>query len=86
MKKRLYLIKWVDSYQDTMNVWTGIKMIKPPKNMICLSVGWIEKETKDNITIIPHISCVNFKKSERSGTGMMTIPVVSVLERIKLEY
>ena len=52
--------------------------------MICLSVGWIEKETKDNITIIPHIAGVNFKKSARYGTGVMTIPTVAIIKKTKL--
>jgi hypothetical protein len=84
MKKNLYLIKWLDCYGDPSNAWTKIKSIKSPKNMICLSVGWIKKETKDNITIVPHVSGVNFKRSKRYGTGIITIPTIAILERIKL--
>jgi len=84
MKKRLYLIKWVDSYQESTCVWGKIKSIKYPQSMICMSVGWIEKETKDNITIVPHVSGVNLKKSMRYGTGVMTIPTLAILERTKL--
>ena len=78
------MIKWVDSYSDPTVSWHRIKDIESPENMICLSAGWIEKETKDNITIVPHVSGINFKKSKRYGSGIMTIPIVSILERIKL--
>ena len=58
--------------------------MEKPRDVVCVSVGWIEKETKDHILIIPHISDITNKKSEGHACGAMTIPKVAILERIKL--
>jgi len=82
--KKLYLIYWVDSHMPTISTWSGIKGIEEPENAICISVGWIHKETKRSVIIIPHISGINWDKSERSGVGYITIPTSSILERVNL--
>ena len=58
--KKLYMIKWVDSYTLGEH-WQHIEDLEKPINLVCISVGWIEKETKNNIVIIPHISDINSK-------------------------
>ena len=82
--KKLYLIKWLDSYMHP-SWWEDRDKIKNPVNMVCASVGWIEKETKDNITILPHISNITDKNYKGQGCGIMTIPKASILERIKIK-
>ena len=83
--KKLYIIKWIDSY-NTTTAWELISEMGKPQSMICISVGWIEKETKNNIVIIPHISDINNKKSKGNGCGAMTIPKSAILKRVKLKY
>jgi hypothetical protein len=80
--KKLYIIKWIDSY-TLGDYWQSIEDLDKPIDHVCISVGWIEKETKNNIVIIPHISDIN-SKGKGMGCGIMTIPKVSILERIKV--
>jgi hypothetical protein len=81
---KLHIIKWIDSY-NAPGVWEEISEMQEPKSMICVSVGWIEKETKDNIIIIPHISDIDNKENKGHACGAMTIPKVAILKRIKLK-
>ena len=83
--KKLYIIKWIDSY-NAPGVWESISEMQEPENMICVSVGWIEKETNDNIVIIPHISDVNNKENKGHACGAMIIPKAAILKRINLKY
>jgi len=83
--KKLYIIEWIDSY-NVSGTWELISEIQEPENMICVSVGWIEKETKDNIVIIPHIADVNNKETKGHAFGVMTIPKVAILNRVNLKY
>ncbi len=82
---KLYLIKWIDSY-NAPGVWESISEMQNPENMICVSVGWIEIDTHDNMIIIPHISDVENNENKGHGCGTMTIPKVAILIRIKLKY
>jgi len=83
-KNNLYIVKWIDSC-NSPNFWEPISKMKDPKSMVCASVGWIVKETSENIIIVPHISDINNKNSEGDSCGGMTIPKVAILERIKLK-
>ncbi len=83
--KKLYIIKWIDSYNGP-SIWESISEMENPKSMICISVGWIEKETKDNIVIIPHISDINNKEDKGHSCGAMIIPTIAILKRINLKY
>ena len=80
----LYIIKWIDSY-NSFDVWAPISEMEELRNMICVSVGWIEKETNDNIIVIPHISDIENKKNKGYACGAMIIPKVAILKRIKLK-
>ncbi len=82
----LYIIEWIDSYKPFDSTWEYIKDIEEPVVMVCVSVGWIEKETKDNILIIPHISDVTNKDDKGHGSGAMVIPEVAILKKTKLKY
>ena len=86
MKKRLYLIEWIDSYGDRSNQWFELDNIQSPQKVICLSVGWIEKESKHGITIVSHISGVKDKKSDRYGTGILTIPTKAIIRKVNLPF
>ena len=81
----LYLVKWIDSYNSPSS-WEYIDEMSEPDNMICVSVGWIEKETEENITIIPHLADIYNKESKGCGVGWMVIPKVAILERKKIKY
>jgi nicotinic acid mononucleotide adenylyltransferase len=59
---KLYLITWLDSYNG-FEKWEIIDEIHEPTKMVCYSVGWITKETKDRIMIIPHITDVEKRKT-----------------------
>ena len=83
--KKLYIIKWIDSY-NSPSTWEKISEMQKPQSMICISVGWIEKESKTNIIIIPHISDIDNKENKGHGCGSMTIPKSAILKRSKLKY
>ena len=84
-KTKLFFIEWVDSY-DTEVTWEFIKNLNPPKRLLCYSVGWILSENKDGITIAPHISDVNDKKTLGACSGHITIPKVAIIKRIELKF
>jgi len=82
---KLCLIEWMDPYTFS-DKWESISEMPNLKNTICVSVGWIMKETKDNILIIPHISDIGNKNSLGTGCGAMVIPKLSIVKRKKLKY
>jgi len=82
---KLHIIKWIDSH-NAPGIWELISEMPEPENMVCISVGWIEKETKDNIVIIPHISDINNKENKGHACGAMTIPKLAILKRKKIKY
>jgi len=84
--KNLYIVTWIDSQSPVTNRWEDIEDMLEPKNMICISVGWIEKETKDNIVIMPHISDIYDKEEKGHACGLMTIPKVAILKRVNIKY
>ncbi|MDD5006461.1 MAG: hypothetical protein PHS33_08210 [Candidatus Omnitrophica bacterium] len=82
-KHKLTLIEWEDSY-STDDKWKSVSAMPKPKRMICVSVGWIIKETKNNILIIPHLSDIKNKKSSGTAFGEMVIPKSSIRKRKEL--
>ncbi|MDD5353321.1 MAG: hypothetical protein PHS93_09195 [Candidatus Omnitrophica bacterium] len=83
-KHKLTLIEWEDSY-STDDKWKSVSAMPKPKRMICVSVGWIIKETKNNILIIPHLSDINNKNSSGTGFGEMVIPKSAIRKRKELK-
>ncbi|MBC8321128.1 MAG: hypothetical protein H8E34_10430 [Bacteroidetes bacterium] len=81
----LYLIKWIDSY-NFPSTWESIEEMEDPIPLVCVSVGWIEKETDEYIVLIPHISDIDNKDNKGMGCGSMGIPKIAILERINLKY
>jgi len=86
LKNKLEVVEWADSYSPSDIGWKSIAEMEEPDNMVCISVGWIEKETKDNITIVPHITDIYDKKTEGYGYGILTIPKGVILKRTKIKY
>jgi hypothetical protein len=79
----LVLIKWVDSY-GCGSAW-GCTEDLEPRPHYCYSVGWIVKETKDVVVVVPHFSPKNDRiEAVESGCGDMTIPRVAIVEQTKL--
>jgi hypothetical protein len=78
-KHKLVLVKWQDAYNTTVN-WKSIRELEKPKSMICFSVGWIIKQNKQNLLLMPHISDIKNRKSLGDGCGDIIIPKVSVLK------
>jgi len=81
---KLVLIEWEDSYNKSNN-WELISQMEIPQRMICVSVGWIVKETKYNILIIPHISDIYNKNSLGTGLGSLIIPKSAIVKQRKLK-
>lgn len=69
MKTRLVLVEWVDSYHAPMD-WSELD--DDSKILLCRSVGWLARENKDCLTVVPHWT--DFEH----GCGEMTIPRVAV--------
>lgn len=69
MKSRLVLIEWVDSYRAPME-WDEID--QQPVVLKCQSAGWLMRENKECVTIVPHRSDFGH------GCGEMTIPRVAI--------
>lgn len=82
--KKLFLIKWVDSY-TLGDKWHSISDMETLENMYCLSVGWIFKETKNNILVIPHITDVENKEVSGNGCGMMVIPKAAIVSKKEIK-
>jgi len=83
INQKLYLIEWIDSY-SIEDRWEFIKDIQEPKSVICVSVGYIIKKTKENIMIAPHISDIKNKNSY-GARGCLVIPKLSIIKKHKLK-
>ena len=81
---KLVYIKWIDAFGVGAE-WQPIEEMLGDAPMECESVGWIAKETKNYILIVPHIhGAVTVganRRSEESGWGDMAIPQKAILER-----
>lgn len=86
MEKLVY-IRWIDSIGCTSE-WSPIDDMLDDIRMECESVGWIGKETKHYILLVPHWhkekQVGENGKTTRDGCGEMAIPKVAVLERKEL--
>ncbi len=74
-------LMWEDSYGvgSTWEEFADKSTIVPH---MCFSVGWIVKETKDAIVIVPHISPPNEQiGAVECGCGDMVIPKSAIRDR-----
>ena len=82
--KRIYLIEWYDSY-SLGDGWLSVRSLKKPKKMVCVSVGYILKETKDVILIASHITDIREKKCLGTTRGILIIPKGTIIKKKRLE-
>jgi len=73
------LIKWEDSHGG-MGWQMMDGLADDPEPLYCKSVGWIRRENKDCIVIVPHIGGENKGDSLYQGLGKLTIPKRSILK------
>ena len=67
---RLVAVEWVDSHISSG--WTCEKVDAQPQT--CVSVGWVLAESKEALSVSPHISI----EDEPQRNGTMTIPKCSI--------
>ena len=78
----ILLVTWVDSFGAGPG-WTEFESIDDDVEIICTSVGYPIKESRDYVVIVPHVhgdvvmEGLN-KKITASGCGEMGIPKVSI--------
>lgn len=83
-KHKLEYIEWADSI-GVGSSWEHMENLAA-KLHVCFSVGWIVKETRKVIVVVPHISPKsNEHNSVDSGCGDMTIPKSAIIKRKRLE-
>ena len=83
---KLFVIEWGDSAGDTENKWRWIEDMPKIKEHICISVGWITRETKRIIRVIPHISSYTNKHHQGCGQGIMEIPKSAIIKKPKSRH
>lgn len=79
MKKKIYLIKWIDSQSD--DGWTFYRERKSIHPMIMKTIGFLIYESKRLIRIALSVG-QNSNKTNKQFNGTITIPRCSIL-RIK---
>ena len=76
---KLLFIEWEDSCQG--------RGLEPTENfchtrsMRCFSVGWKVAESKDSITLAPHVSEKNHPTAFFQCCGVMTIPKRAIVRK-----
>lgn len=75
---KLVLVEWVDSKRMSEG-WEYTEDIEPSV-VTCQSVGWILKENKECIVIMPHMD-----KNESQGCGIISIPKCAVKHTYQLK-
>jgi hypothetical protein len=75
--KKLVFVEWQDSYGCSAT-WQEIDPQQEPEMMLCHSVGWVVKRTKECIVIVPHLS-QNDNLARQQGCGDMTIPTAAIV-------
>lgn len=88
MTRKLEYIHWVDSFGVGAS-WDEIDdMLDLDAIVTCHSVGWVAKETKDYVLIVPHWhdkqQVGENRRVNESGCGDMAIPKRSILTRVVL--
>lgn len=74
---KLEFILWRDA-RGVGSEWFDIEETEPCI-AICKSVGWVGKETKEFIQVIPHVT-----DRTPTGCGDMTIPKQAIVKRVVL--
>lgn len=79
-RKTPVLVEWVDSFRGVNWEPLDDSTIIPPTHF---SVGWIEKQDKDYVKILPHVSV--YPSGHKNGFGDMTIPRCAIKKITKLK-
>jgi len=82
LTRELFFIEWEDSY-GCSSTWQDIDPNGRPQVMTCHSVGWVIRQTKRCVVIVPHMSA-NTDVAEQQGCGDMTIPTACILRMVPL--
>ena len=73
---KLVLVEWLDAHAS--KGWNNFDILEQATEPLkCKSVGWLFKETKDCVIILPHVADQN-SEIESQGCGDVTIPVKSI--------
>ena len=78
------LVEWEDSYGCSSS-WEdlGENESREPEHMRCRSIGWLVRQSKRNVVIVPHLA-ENERMGIKQGCGDMTIPAASILSLTRL--
>jgi len=82
MAKKLVYVEWSDSY-GCSSTWQRLEG-EPPEVMICRSVGYLVRQTKHLIVIVPHVT-PDRDGEYQMGCGDMTIPIRAVTRIVTLK-
>ncbi len=78
---KLVYIEWIDSHSG--RGWRNVDDIKPTcAPLPCRSVGWVLQETKEAITLAPHVA--GNDTIVEQACGDMTIPKKAVTRRLTI--
>jgi len=76
---RLVIVDWVDSTAG--EGWKTLREMKGAENgLTCRSVGWILKESKECLVIVPHIAGESLDDPQFQVRGDMSIPKRCILK------
>ena len=78
-------MEWEDSYGCSSS-WEDLNESdnREPEHMRCRSIGWLVRQSKRNVVIVPHLA-ENERMGIKQGCGDMTIPTASILSLTRLE-
>lgn len=79
MSRPLVVIHWIDSC--SIEGWTSLEEI-PLEPTLVVSVGWILAETENALTLVPHCGETD---GHEAVSGSMTIPLICIKRRIRLD-
>jgi hypothetical protein len=82
--KPLVYVEWYDSFSP--EGWLGLEELDEEHltEMLCMSVGWLIKESKTAVYVVPHVAPADVVKYGEddpkgwNGDGVMGIPRVAV--------
>ena len=82
----LVLLEWVDSGKVSGNEWTlATDLPDTAMIIVCKSVGWIVRESEDEIVIAPHMGGDNLA-SPQQYLGLLSIPKSAIQQRTPLPF
>lgn len=71
---KLLLVEWLDACSDSAG-WNSMERLSNEIDALhCRSVGWLVRETKKEILLVPHIAGERNQGIRPSGAGDITIP------------